>query len=115
MTRRVVITGIGVVSAIGVSRERFWRACLEGRSPSAPASGDAETASLIVAQSIDRRLVALSLTGGSVVVLDASTGAPLASVNGDGTPVLRLSFDADGHLVIGRAGGRVERIAVAPA
>jgi len=32
MTRRVVITGIGVVSPIGVSRERFWHACLEGRS-----------------------------------------------------------------------------------
>jgi 3-oxoacyl-[acyl-carrier-protein] synthase II len=32
MTRRVVITGIGVVSPIGVSRERFWQACLAGRS-----------------------------------------------------------------------------------
>ena len=32
MTRRVVITGIGAVSPIGVSRERFWQACLDGRS-----------------------------------------------------------------------------------
>jgi len=32
MTRHVVITGIGVVSPIGVSRERFWQACLAGRS-----------------------------------------------------------------------------------
>jgi len=32
MTRRVVITGIGVVSPIGVSRDRFWDACREGRS-----------------------------------------------------------------------------------
>ena len=88
------------------------RACVEGRSPSAPLSIDVETASLIVAQSIDRRFVALSLTGGSVVVLDSSTGAQLASVNSDGTPVLRLSFDVDGQLVIGRAGGRVERVAV---
>ena len=29
---RVVITGIGVVSPIGVGREPFWEACLEGRS-----------------------------------------------------------------------------------
>ena len=32
MTRHVVITGIGVVSPIGISRERFWTACLAGRS-----------------------------------------------------------------------------------
>jgi 3-oxoacyl-[acyl-carrier-protein] synthase II len=29
---RVAITGIGVVSPIGVGRETFWEACLEGRS-----------------------------------------------------------------------------------
>jgi 3-oxoacyl-[acyl-carrier-protein] synthase II len=28
----VVITGIGVVSPLGCSRDRFWRSCLEGRS-----------------------------------------------------------------------------------
>jgi serine/threonine protein kinase len=89
------------------------RACVEGRSPSAPVSSDVEPASLIVAQSIDRRFVALSLTGGSVVVLDSSTGAQLASIDGNGTPVLRLSFDADGQLVIGRAGGGIERVALA--
>ncbi len=32
MTRHVLITGIGVVSPIGVSRKRFWQACLAGRS-----------------------------------------------------------------------------------
>jgi len=32
MSERVVVTGIGVVSPIGCSRERFWRSCLEGRS-----------------------------------------------------------------------------------
>jgi 3-oxoacyl-[acyl-carrier-protein] synthase II len=32
MTSRVVVTGIGVVSPIGISRERFWQACLDGRS-----------------------------------------------------------------------------------
>lgn len=29
---RIVMTGIGVVSPIGNSRETFWRSCLEGRS-----------------------------------------------------------------------------------
>jgi 3-oxoacyl-[acyl-carrier-protein] synthase II len=32
LKRRVVITGGGVVSAIGIGVEAFWRSCLEGRS-----------------------------------------------------------------------------------
>lgn len=32
MTRRAVITGLGIVSPIGVGTEAFWRAALEGRS-----------------------------------------------------------------------------------
>jgi len=32
LASRVLITGIGVVSPIGCSRERFWKACLNGRS-----------------------------------------------------------------------------------
>lgn len=32
MKRRVVVTGIGVVSSIGTSVDAFWRSCLEGRS-----------------------------------------------------------------------------------
>jgi 3-oxoacyl-[acyl-carrier-protein] synthase II len=32
MASRVVVTGIGVVSPIGTSREEFWRSCLAGRS-----------------------------------------------------------------------------------
>jgi len=32
MRRRVVVTGIGVVSAIGVGAEAFWRACLAGET-----------------------------------------------------------------------------------
>ncbi len=32
MTRRAVITGLGIVSPIGVGVEAFWRAALEGRS-----------------------------------------------------------------------------------
>ena len=92
------------------------RACLEGRSPSLHGSLDdagSGTPRLIVAESHDRRLVALSLAQGAVVVLDATTGAQRAAFEGDGTPILRLSFDAEGALVIGRSGGRVERVAVA--
>ena len=65
-----------------------------------------------MAESIDRRFVALSLVSGAVIVLDSTTGAQLAAVHGDGTSIRRLAFDADGRLVIGRAGGRVEHVAV---
>ena len=36
MARRVVISGIGVVSAIGTGRDMFWRHLLEGRSGVGP-------------------------------------------------------------------------------
>jgi 3-oxoacyl-[acyl-carrier-protein] synthase II len=36
MRRRVVISGAGAVSAIGVGLDEFWRGCLEGRSAVAP-------------------------------------------------------------------------------
>lgn len=32
MSHRVVVTGAGVVSAIGIGAERFWQACLDGAS-----------------------------------------------------------------------------------
>jgi len=38
MQRRVVVSGIGVVSAIGTGREAFWRHLLEGRSGVSPVS-----------------------------------------------------------------------------
>jgi serine/threonine protein kinase len=91
------------------------RACLEGRFPSAMLSVDegvSPVAPLILAESADRRFVALSLVGGGVVVLDSSTGAQLAAIRGDGTPIVRLAFDADGRLVIGRGDGRVDHVAV---
>jgi hypothetical protein len=66
----------------------------------------------ILVESTDRRFVALSLAGGAVIVLDSTTGAQLATIRGDGTPVLRLAFDADGRLTIGKTGGRVERVSV---
>src|SRR5580704_11145852 len=34
--RRVVVTGIGVVTSIGIGRERFWNNLLEGRSGISP-------------------------------------------------------------------------------
>jgi 3-oxoacyl-[acyl-carrier-protein] synthase II len=34
--RRVVVTGLGVVAPNGVGRERFWSACVEGRSGVGP-------------------------------------------------------------------------------
>ncbi len=88
-------------------------ACLEGRALTASASLDDPAPSrLIVAESADRRFVALTLRNGAVVVLDSTTGAQLGAVAGDGTRVLRLAFEADGRLVIARADGGVERIAV---
>ena len=30
--RRVVITGIGVISSIGIGKDNFWQALREGRS-----------------------------------------------------------------------------------
>ena len=36
MSRRVVITGAGAVSSIGIGVGEFWRHCLEGRSVVAP-------------------------------------------------------------------------------
>lgn len=37
--KRVVITGIGVISPIGIGREGFWRGCVEGRSGIRPIQG----------------------------------------------------------------------------
>ncbi len=32
MKRRVVITGLGVISSIGIGKEEFWKSCLQGKS-----------------------------------------------------------------------------------
>lgn len=39
MERRVVITGIGVVTPVGCERESYWKALCEGRSGIAPVTG----------------------------------------------------------------------------
>lgn len=36
MSRRVVLTGAGVISSIGIGVDEFWRHCLEGKSTVAP-------------------------------------------------------------------------------
>jgi 3-oxoacyl-[acyl-carrier-protein] synthase II len=36
---RIVVTGIGIVSPIGVGKEEFWRSCVEGRSGIRPIQG----------------------------------------------------------------------------
>jgi 3-oxoacyl-[acyl-carrier-protein] synthase II len=36
---RVVVTGIGIVSPIGIGKEAFWHGCVEGRSGIAPIQG----------------------------------------------------------------------------
>jgi 3-oxoacyl-[acyl-carrier-protein] synthase II len=36
MSRRVFVTGMGVVSSLGLGRQAFWRALLEGRSGASP-------------------------------------------------------------------------------
>jgi 3-oxoacyl-[acyl-carrier-protein] synthase II len=38
-TRRVVITGVGVVTSLGLTAEAFWRACVSGCSGVTPISG----------------------------------------------------------------------------
>ena len=38
MNKRVVITGLGVVSSIGIGWEKFWDALLRGKSGISPVS-----------------------------------------------------------------------------
>lgn len=39
MSRRVVITGAGVISSIGIGVDEFWRHCLQGKASVAPIPG----------------------------------------------------------------------------
>jgi len=39
MNHRVVVTGLGIISSIGIGREEFWRHCLEGTSGIRPIRG----------------------------------------------------------------------------
>jgi serine/threonine protein kinase len=91
------------------------RACLEGRTPSLVQPLDSMAvapAGPLVAESGNRRLVAVGLVNGTVIVLDSTSGAQLAIVHGDGTRLERLVFKADGRLSVVWAGGRADIIAV---
>src|SRR4030065_2660327 len=39
MNHRIVITGLGMVSSIGVGKEAFWESCLQGISGTKPIQG----------------------------------------------------------------------------
>jgi eukaryotic-like serine/threonine-protein kinase len=89
------------------------RACVEGRSPIASVDGAmAPRFQLVTAESPDGRFVALGLASGLVIVLDAMTGASLASIRGDGTRIERLVFDSASQLTIGRVSGQTEKAGI---
>jgi non-specific serine/threonine protein kinase/serine/threonine-protein kinase len=83
------------------------RACLDGRGPTLSDAADWPSARVLVAESADRRFVALGLRTGAVVVLDATSGTGLRAVEASGR-LERLAFDADSRLVIGWTNGRVQ-------
>jgi 3-oxoacyl-(acyl-carrier-protein) synthase len=39
MSHRVVITGLGIISSIGIGKEAFWENCLQGISGIKPIQG----------------------------------------------------------------------------
>src|SRR4029077_10450040 len=91
------------------------RACLGGRALTQlhPQRVTAEPAFRpLMAESGDHRCVAVGLVSGTVLVLDSSSGMQLLVIDGDGTRLERLAFDAEGRLAIGWASGRVDRIEV---
>jgi serine/threonine protein kinase len=92
------------------------RSCLDGRAltqwrPSLRATA-APAFRPLMAESGDHRSVAVGLVSGTVLVLDSSSGTQLSVIQGDGTRLERLAFDAEGRLAIGWASGRVDRIEV---
>jgi serine/threonine protein kinase len=91
------------------------QACLEGRPLATAAVERSARARVLVAESRARRVLAIGLTSGAVMVLDAVSGTTLARIDGDGTPVERLTFDDDGALTIARSNGQSERVEIAPA
>jgi eukaryotic-like serine/threonine-protein kinase len=76
------------------------------------ASRDARAVPSLTAESRDHRFVAVGLPTGTVVILDSTSGWPVVSAAGDGTPLARLEFDADGRLAIARVDGRIDYLDV---
>jgi serine/threonine protein kinase len=86
-------------------------ACLNGRLPAAShkVATSSSRGQFLTTESPDGRLVALSLTHGQVIVLDAATGVERARIPGDGTRPERLTFDSASRLTIAWASGQVDR------
>jgi 3-oxoacyl-[acyl-carrier-protein] synthase II len=80
---RIVITGIGVVSSIGKSREAFWESCLAGRSGTVrlhnPWVVDTDIATKIAAPIRDFDPVAAGVPSREVSILDRATCFALAA------------------------------------
>jgi len=82
-SRRVVITGLGVLAPNGIGKEAFWQACLAGRSGIRQISRfDASTLPTRIAGEIpDFNPEALGLTPEECIHLDRSTQLAIAAAN----------------------------------
>lgn len=82
-SRRVVITGLGVLAPNGIGKEAFWQACLAGRSGIGQISRfDASTLPTRIAGEIpDFNPEALGLTPEECIHLDRSTQLAIAAAN----------------------------------
>jgi beta-ketoacyl-acyl-carrier-protein synthase II len=82
-TRRVVITGLGVVAPNGIGKQAFWEACLAGRSGVWHITQfDANTLPTQIAGEVqDFDAEALGLTGEEQLHMDRNTQFAIASAN----------------------------------
>lgn len=82
-TERVVITGIGVVSSIGATRDAFWSGCLAGRSGAVrlenPWVTDTDLVTKIGAPVRDFDAIAAGIPAREVSILDRTTWFALAA------------------------------------
>ena len=84
---------------------RDLRGCLEGQTPA-----QSSQAAVLTAVRADGRFLALGLANGTIVVLDPTIGVQLLTIPGNGRPLERLTFAADGRLEIRRVDGSGESI-----
>ena len=82
-TERVLVTGIGVVSAIGKTRDAFWQGCLAGRSGGVrldnPWVAGTDIVTKIGAPVLDFDPVAQGVAAREVAILDRTTWFALAA------------------------------------
>ncbi len=114
MTRRVVITGLGVVAPNGIGKEAFWQACVQGRSGVVPISRfDASPFSTRIAGEVqDFDPLAQGLTPEEIASLGRGTQFALAAANqalADGAlPVLDEAERETTGVIMGNAMAAVE-------